>query len=37
MVYRFCKREYIPISNPQGGDEDISSFPAMKNIDQYPV
>jgi hypothetical protein len=34
MVYRFCKNEYIPISNPQGGDEDISPFSAMKNINQ---
>jgi hypothetical protein len=30
MVYRFSKKEYIPITNPQGGDENISSFPAMK-------
>jgi hypothetical protein len=28
---------YIPINNPQGGDEDISSFSAMKNINQYLV
>jgi hypothetical protein len=26
MVYRFSKKEYIPISNSQGGDENISSF-----------
>jgi hypothetical protein len=26
MVYRFCKKVYIPINNPQGGDEDIYSF-----------
>jgi hypothetical protein len=26
---------YIPISNPQGGDEDISSFSAMEK-DQTP-
>jgi len=26
MVYRICKKEYIPINNPQGGDKDISSF-----------
>jgi hypothetical protein len=25
MVYRFSKKEYIPISNPQGGGENISS------------
>jgi len=23
---------YIPINNPQGGGEDISSFPAMKKF-----
>jgi len=34
MVYRFCKKGYIPISNPQGGDEDISSFSAMGNMNQ---
>jgi len=26
MVYRFCKKEYIPINKPQGGGIDISSF-----------
>ncbi len=26
MVYRFYKKEYIPVSNPRGGDGDISSF-----------
>jgi hypothetical protein len=25
MVYRFYKKEYIPIRKPQVGDEDISS------------
>jgi hypothetical protein len=25
MVYRFCKKVYIPTSNPQGGGVDISS------------
>jgi len=26
VVYRFCKKEYILTNNPQGGDENISSF-----------
>ncbi len=25
MVYRFCKKEYIPMNTPQGGDENTSS------------
>jgi hypothetical protein len=25
MVYRFCKKEHIPINYPQGGGENISS------------
>jgi hypothetical protein len=36
MVYRFCKNVYIPISNPEDGDENISSFSAMKK-DQTPL
>ncbi len=26
MVYRFCKKEYIPTNTPQGRDENSSSF-----------
>jgi hypothetical protein len=37
MVYRFFKKEYIPISIPQGGDENIPSFSAMENINEYLV
>jgi hypothetical protein len=37
MVYRFYKKVYIPIRNPQGGGVDISSFSAMKKINQCSV
>jgi len=37
MVYRFCKKEYIPTRNQQGGGVDISSFSAMENINQRLV
>jgi hypothetical protein len=30
LVYRFCKKEYIRIRNPQGGGVDISSVSGKK-------
>jgi len=34
MVYRFSKKEYIQINNPQGGGADISSFSEKKACGQ---
>jgi hypothetical protein len=36
-VDQFSQNMYIPINNPQDGDESISPFSAMKNISQCLV
>jgi hypothetical protein len=34
MVYRFYKKVYIAINNPNGGGADVSSFSTTENINE---